>query len=511
MVLGETEWCRSGALPTIFDMSAADSWADLARQYAYSHTAAPLDRIFEIARDHGVICVVREPRYIDRDWRSQLAKFYGGAFRRYPSVCHRLHFFTQHVDRDLANLAVLQHAYRGYTVLRPLPIAPVGRTMIVPPPELSDAVCCTAEEQVDIFGWPFSVTAMPFISQDTQLLRCAHAALWMVLQYCALVHGLPARLPAEIHDAALGGLILGRQLPSDGLSTPQIMSAMSALGLSPSAKKLPEDPAEDADPKELRLYGMVCRYINSRLPPVIVSWTHAWVVVAYRRTRSGGHPLVQLWRHDDARGPYLPIDNPWDEPLEAYKPWLSACLPLLPEAFLDAERAEVVGRSWIKAFRDSPEHYDGSFLQETDYRPSIRHQSTLRTFLLDSTTFKQNLRAQGIPEPLASLLRWTPMPHYIWIIEVVDRQERSAGRPDVFGEVILDATLTQFEPPDNQKAVLMLHIGDFNIVSGIDGADDRTVPLADGIRYWTACPPIRRTVTSWLNSRTLQGDADQPG
>lgn len=270
---------------------------------------------FEIARTHGVVCIVKEPRYIDGDWRSQLGRFYGGAFRRYPSVCHRLHFFTRHVDPDLADLVGLQHAYCGYTVLRPLPIAPVGRTMIVPPPELSNAVCCTTEEHIDIFGWPFSVTAMPFISQDTQLLRCAHAALWMVLRYCAFVHGLPKRLPAEIHDAALGGVVIGRQLPSDGLSPFQLMSAMSVLGLSPTGKSLPGSPAEEAAAGQLRLYGMVCRYINSRLPPVIVSETHAWVVVAYRRTPSAGNPVVQLWRHDGSRRPgYAASPTPGPQP-----------------------------------------------------------------------------------------------------------------------------------------------------------------------------------------------------
>jgi hypothetical protein len=489
MVLGLTDWSRSGEPPTVFDMTTASAWDRLISQYAHRSAARPLDRIFEIARAHGVVCVVKEPRYIDTDWRSQLARFYNGAFRRYPSVCHRLHFFTRQVDPDLADLAGLQEAYRGYTVLRPLPVAPVGRTMIVPPPELGDAIRCEAEECVDIFGWPFTVMAMPFISQDTQLLRCAHAALWMVLTHCAFVHGLPRRLPAEIHDAALGGVVIGRQLPSDGLSAFQLISAMSALGLSPTGKKLPQSAAEEAAAGELRLFGMVCRYINSRLPPVIISTTHAWVMVAYRRTPSSGNPVIQLWRHDDARGPYLPVDDPWNEPESAHQPWVSTYLPLLPKACLDAERAEAVGRSWAQIFRNS-KPYKGSTLQEADTRPNSLEQSTLRTFLLESTTFKQNLSARRMPEPVASLLRRTPMSRYIWIIEVVDRRERAASRPDVLGEVILDATLTQFEPPDDPTAILMLHVDNFAFVSGIDGAPSRAVSLASGVRYRTACPPI---------------------
>jgi hypothetical protein len=489
VVLGISEWSRSGEPPTVFDMTAAGAWDQLIGQYAHRGAGRPLNRIFEIARAHGVVCIVKEPRYIDADWRSQLARFYDGAFRRYPSVCHRLHFFTQRVDPDLSDLAELQGAYRGYTILRPLPVAPVGRTMIVPPPELAHATRCEAEEHVDLFGWPFSVTAMPFISQDTQLLRCAHAALWMVLRHCTIVHGLPRQLPADIHDAALGGVIVGRQLPSDGLSAYQLISAMSALGLSPTGKALPQTAADEAGAGLLRLYGMVCRYINSRLPPVIISKTHAWVVVAYRRTPSSGNPVIQLWRHDDARGPYLPVDDPWNEPEPAHQPWVSAYLPLLPKACLDAERAEAVGRSWTDIFRNSP-LYKETTLEEADNRPDSLEQSTLRTFLLESTRFKQTLAARGVPEPLAGLLRRTPMSRYIWIIEAADRRERSAGMPDVLGEVVLDATLTQFEPLDDPAAILMLHIDSFAFVSGIDGAPSRSVPLESGIRYRTACPPI---------------------
>lgn len=159
------------------------------------------------------------------------------------------------MDPDLLNLSGLQNAYRGYTILRPLPVAPAGRTMIAPPPELDGAVRCEAEETIDLFGWPFTIRAMPFISQDTQLLRCAHAALWMLLRYGSMVHRLPVRLPADIHDAALGGVIVGRQLPSDGLSAYQLMSAMSALGLSPTTKPLPREKAGEATARELGLYA----------------------------------------------------------------------------------------------------------------------------------------------------------------------------------------------------------------------------------------------------------------
>jgi hypothetical protein len=489
VVLGLTEWSPSGQPPTVYDMSNPASWGVLEADYAHPTASEPLRRIFEIAREHGVVCIVKEPRYIDADWRSQLARFYNSAFRRFPSVCHRLHFFTRPVDRDVKDLSSMQDAYRGYTILRPLPVAPVGRTMIAAPPALADAVRCEGDQDVHIFGWPFTIRAMPFISQDTQLLRCAHAALWMVLRHASLVHDQPQRLPGEIFDAALGGVVIGRQLPSEGLSSHQLLSAMFAMGLSPTGKRLPQSAEDEQAAGVLRLYGMICRYINSRLPPVVISKSHAWVLVAYKRTASAGNSVIQLWRHDDARGPYLPIDDPWNEPEPAHRPWVAAYLPLLPKAYLDAERAETVGRSWVDGFRQS-DLVAGTTLATAAARPDSLEQATLRTFLVESWRFKQGLVARGMPTNLATAYRTAPMSRYVWVIEIVDRLARSQGQSDVIGEVVLDATLTQFEPLDDFTSMLALHVDDFAYMPGVDGANALTLTPPAGVLYRTGCPPL---------------------
>jgi len=489
VVLGLTEWSPRGEPPTVYDMTDALSWDVLESDYAHPSARRPLHRVFEIARELGVVCIVKEPRYIDGDWRSQLARFYNGAFRRFPSVCHRLHFFTSPVDQDVKDLSSMQAAYRGYTVLRPLPVAPVGRTMIAPPPALSKAVRCEGDETVDLFGWPCTIRAMPFISQDTQLLRCAHAALWMVMRHASMVHDQPRRLPGDIYDAALGGVVVGRQLPSDGLSPHQLLSAMFTMGLSPTGKSLPQSSAEDQTAGDLRLYGMICRYVNSRLPPIVISNTHAWVVVAYKRTATAGSKLIELWRHDDARGPYLPVDDPWNEPESAHQPWVATYPPLLPKAYLDAERAEAVGRSWVDAFRKSPQ-VAGTTLALADARPDPLHQATLRTFLVESSRFKQGLAARGMPVDLGVAYRTTPMSRHVWVIEIVDKLTRSNGQPDVIGELLLDATLTQFEPLGDATSILALHIDNFAYMPGVDGANALTLTPPAGVLYRTGCPPL---------------------
>ena len=81
-MLGFAEWTASEHRAVVMDMSDDASWTRLASDYTPDGHDAVLLRVFEIAKEHGVVCIVKEPRYIDQDWRSQLAQFYTGSFRR---------------------------------------------------------------------------------------------------------------------------------------------------------------------------------------------------------------------------------------------------------------------------------------------------------------------------------------------------------------------------------------------------------------------------------------------
>lgn len=221
------------------DVTLPGAWQGLVDRYTAGRGSLPLSRLVEIAKSLGVQSVLVERRYIDLDWRSEHSRFYSTTFVRYPSVSHRLHFFKSPLPTDLGDLSSVQQSYCGYSVMRPLPSSPVGRTMIAPPPELAGAVRCEATEVVDLFGWPMTVTAMPFVSQDAQYLRCAHADLWMTFYLAHLSQGLARRLPHEIHDATMGGVIAARQVPSEGLSLEQMLGGMTKLGLSPALLPLP--------------------------------------------------------------------------------------------------------------------------------------------------------------------------------------------------------------------------------------------------------------------------------
>jgi hypothetical protein len=483
MALTFDTWSPDDEPGEVVDVSTAMGWEYVHSTYASKSDDAPLRRIIEIAKAHGVESVIVERRYIDADWRDEHTNFYGSTFRRYPSVCHRLHFFSAPIALDFGNLEDHADKYRGFSVMRPLPDTPVGRTMIAPPPELAGATVVGATEHVNLFGVDLTVTAMPFISQDAQYLRCAHASIWMVLRHASLKYGLPKRLPSDVREAAVGGNVVGRQMPSDGLSLAQMLNALDRLGL--PAGRL--DPAKDAGPDvrppagSLTLYGVLCRYVNSDLPPIVVSTCHAWVVVGWDRNSSGGHKRLTLWRHDDARGPYIRVDDPWNEPDVAHKEWKFILTPLMPRMNVDAERAEATGAAWLTGAI-------GSWSSDEDGNPGRAAEAlgagelAFHTYAVASNEYKTRLRKRGVDPALVQLYRTTHLPKYIWVVEAHDRTARDASKPCVLGEVIIDSTHASPDPHPMPGA-LCVHVEGTAISVAPDHGTVRQVDITNADPY----------------------------
>src|SRR6266478_3043356 len=81
-----------------------------------------------------------ETRYIDRDYSSDYRRFYAQTFKTYDRHCERVHFFAEDIqlilskpnwnERTDALQNTSERSYLGFCVLRPLPNAPIGRTVL---------------------------------------------------------------------------------------------------------------------------------------------------------------------------------------------------------------------------------------------------------------------------------------------------------------------------------------------------------------------------------------------
>lgn len=382
----------------------------------------------------GAQTAIIEYRYIDLDWRNEHKAFYTGTFRRYPSVAHRIHFFSESAPPELRNLsrpnAVADMGYLGYCVLRPVPAAPVGRTFLRP---LNLATStCVATDTVNLFGVALKVEGIAFIAQDAQLSRCAQTTTWVTTYHHHLRFKGPRTLPGNIAAAAAASTEYGRPLPSPGLTIGQIADVARIVGLPPVVYPLRHLPGGE-DPERV-----ICRYLNSGLPVTVATGSHAFVLVGYgRRTDDEGNSALYFIRHDDEVGPYQEVD--WR--LDTYGPWEYAIVPLPEKVYLPGEDAEAIGAKRIQDSLDRSTDPRAKALVEQLQSPNL--PLAFRSTVVLSNEYKTRFTADsGYPDSVSAVFRLMQMSRYVWVVELTDRAAWQAEglENSVVAEAVIDAT-----------------------------------------------------------------------
>ena len=202
----------------------------------------------EYLRDLGVKSVVEEPNYFDRDYLAEFSAFYAISARGYPNICKRLHFFSAPVGRAQLEAAlggdgdaygIMQASYAGFSVIRPIPSAPLGRTVLAlypnddpgRPPRIFDPA---RDYKAHIGGIELVIKGLAWQQQDTGVAACATIGVWTMLHSSAFDehHAIPTT--ADITKAAHKSASLGNRIfPSVGLTIYQLAEAIKEHGLSP--------------------------------------------------------------------------------------------------------------------------------------------------------------------------------------------------------------------------------------------------------------------------------------
>jgi hypothetical protein len=379
--------------------------------------------------DNAFICgaqtAIVENRYTDLDYRDEYARFYSMTFRNYSSVAHRLHFFADPPPQNITDPSVAASfygfTYLGYSVIRPVTGAPVGRTMLLPPKDLLRWVTCTATDQSNFFGTAYEVSAAPFMSGDAQLGVCAHAAGWMAAYYHHRRYGTARWLPGDIAQAALTEFGIRRPTPTAGLTAGQLTEALRRLTMAP----LIYNP--DNMRGEENLDKIARRYLDSALPVLVGTQDHAFTLVGYKPRAGRGHK-VDFICNDDAAGPYQVRSVPRSE-------WRFLLVPLPPELYVPGERAEPLGIARLQ--KEIKDHKEDSAIRAMGARLDGIEFITSATL---SNDFKRYLGERGAPEDVISGYGRIVMPKWIWVIEAVERDAFLAGQPSVLAEALIDCT-----------------------------------------------------------------------
>jgi len=468
--------------------------------------------------------VIIEKEYVDRDFASTYSRFYSHLFMDIHKRCIRVHFLSQPLGAsDLIDLEGKSDAYLGYTVVRPTKALPLGRTVIsanVRDPN-AEFVLTKTEYSVNLSGSRLKIEGAPFIQQDGRCAACASAALWMATSYLSRKYDLPPKSTVEITELAAGyDFTTSRLMPPRGLTVPQMMSALSAMGYSPQLYDHPY-------PKEAK--QTIYSYVESRIPVILAIslqyGNHAVVAIGntFRTPTKPELAIIQVedseqvitqyensdWIpefiiHDDQGGLYgrthimkwedyvlddddktidttkLPLPPGIEPtvsevhcPIKLEYPYLAPSLkqiqtanlfalivPLPPGVSLLAEDARRKARELL-------------ILTNFLYNSPDLSNLVLRTYLTSSNEFKEKLKHKPqMHERLRAFYRGKPMSRHIWITEISTRELFDKERSDerlMLGEIIMDSAASPLTP-----SFITLHVPGY--VMQMNPEDTKFVP-----------------------------------
>lgn len=219
----------------------------------------------------------------------------------------------------------------------------------------------------------------------------------------------------------------------------------------------------------------VCQYLNSGFPAISLMDGHAKVITGYLRRKNlrdagDGNPessdVAAFIVADDQRGPYRILRTErLARGIHSRYSVATVLIPLQRGVWMRAADAEDMGAAWFaKAVPrllddlDIPERRN-LYIKEGDLHrlrselsaindqiisthPS-RRKFAVRSYVVPGTDFKRGLAHRCAHDPIAvSQVRLANLSKFVWVVEVLDREQRRPDNPCVIGEVVWDATDT---------------------------------------------------------------------
>lgn len=418
---------------SLVNITSTDDWAHvqrLCREYLLSDDLQRLRHLLESAC-HSVFI---EYEYVDADYRDTFSRFYSKKFATYPDKAIRLLFFADEITRsNIWDIDSYSKSLIGYSVIRPTRIRSLGKTLL--DPSRCNAVkgyMAVTQYKVHFLGRQLEVSGFPFISQDSDVTICAHAACWMCFRYFSERY----HFYKEIHPYQITQLTSdishGRLVPSSGLTIAQITEMFTRQGFYPVVY--------DKKVWGHRLSHLLYYYIESGLPPVIGLPGHAVTAFGhYSDFKKHVCPeLTFSWHYmdgiivnDDNLPPYktIPIEESSSQRSLYHLNEISCfVVPLYEKMYLLAEHVEKLTLACLKDKQ----------IGLSQLSPDIPiDKLVLRLFLTSSNSFKLHSRGR-LPDKIGELYMRIPMPKFIWITELSTHELYCQQK--ILGELIFDAT-----------------------------------------------------------------------
>lgn len=417
---------------------------NLVDQNSYSLSCAKQKISLFLGNLKDDVFVIIETDYVDKVYRDSYYNYFASKLNNLSRNCIRLSFIDpgiKHIDLSQEKLSEIPNFYKGFVVLRPLPLAIIGRNAINPSVLKCsvDFAICKSPIISTCLGIKTTVPAFPHSSQDGEMMTCAETTIWLIFEYFGNKYPeYSPILPSEIHKI-LKPHAYQRQIPSAGLTFDQIARVFNNHGFGCKIYFGSGNP---------KFNEILSTYMESGIPLAICLQSstigHAVVAVGHKNIDRNSIDPVQLqdingkryyiWNkmsselifNDDNLLPYAsaPISNPaanYTSPMWSGVAITMFIVPLNNKIYMDAEMA--LGFSqWLAS--------DAIKVDEN---------SVLRTFLASGRSYKQYLmKNPDIPEHIKQKYLSLPMAKFVWVTEFSDLSTCKQNK--VNGVLIVDAT-----------------------------------------------------------------------
>ncbi|MGD9161051.1 MAG: papain-like cysteine protease family protein [Desulfobacteraceae bacterium] len=330
---------------------------------------------------------------------------------------------------------------------------------------------CTSEYPVHILGAELVAKGFPYMSQDTDVTVCAHAACWMIFRYFSQRYSRYAeKWPYEVSQLTKD-VSTGRLVPSKGLTAYQDTEMFSNFGFTPEIYIRQHQP---------QLFNhLLYMYVESGLPVVaaLSKHSHAITIIGHisdynitvsKTPASSDIYLSGLIANDDNFLPYHSIRKNDPKPVDGY--WSqykieeidTFIVPLYEKIHLSAEHIIKLSEAILL----------NNILGLNARSTLLRYENIItRSFLTSSKSYKRMRRKDPIPFGISDVYCEMPMPKFIWICEISTPDMYKEGK--IAGEILFDATSN----PRDRMAFLSIHYPDFFLLN------DRNFLTDDPQRY----------------------------
>ena len=502
---------------TVELLDGPEAWARLAQALG----GATFDVVRNTIRHLQVLgaqSYVLEDPYIDRDYSADYLHFYARTFRAHDRHCKRVHFFSADISpllrRPLSTDALRRQipdfaskTYCGFCVVRPLPTAPIGRTVLKRRVrggfDMEATVTCRADFKANLLGVDLQVTGASFLQQDARVGACAQVAIWAGMRHMHARHNYNWVSVADITRFATPTTATEAvSLPagSDFLTSERMIRAISEAGYQPLCFR------------GMHIDRDILPYVESGIPVILglnIDGTLGHAVTVIGRvfakrdcpTDNAIDYIPAYIVHDDQGGPYmwLPMDGDasttfsfTDNTIKRDTPdgavelnvrghAVFAVTLMSTRVFSTAAAAE--HSAWDRiddTLSKMPEirqllserqlPVNARLLDELGAARSAGH-IVLRTYLTSAAGYRRHLAGGSASDGLKDALLDLHLPHFTWITEISTSDsynQPSPGLRRIYGHTILDATATG----KGGDGLLVLHLPGLLFTNDINARED---------------------------------------